>query len=46
VRGREKSNIQAHTYIGFKTDNYGDGGSEYKESAEIEDYMAKFAMLQ
>lgn len=39
-------NIQAHTYIGFKTDNYGDNGSEYQESSEIEDYMAKYTMLQ
>lgn len=38
--------IQAHTYIGFKTDNRGDTGSEYTEEATVDDYMAKYTMLQ
>lgn len=38
--------ITAHTYIGMKTDNFGDNGSEYTESAEIDDYIAKLTMLQ
>ena len=37
--------IQAHTYIGFKTDNRGDTGSEYIEEATVDDYIAKYTML-
>lgn len=38
--------IQAHTYIGSKSDNKNDGGSEYKEEPIADDYVAKMAMLQ
>lgn len=38
--------ITAHTYIGLKTDNFGDNGSEYTDAAEIDDYIAKLSMLQ
>lgn len=38
--------MTAHTYIGLKTDNFGDNGSEYTEAAEIDDYIAKLTMLQ
>lgn len=38
--------IRAHTYIGMKTDNFGDNGSEYTDSAEIDDYISKLTMLQ
>jgi hypothetical protein len=38
--------LVGHTYIGFKTDNKGDTGSEYTEEATVDDYMAKLSMLQ
>lgn len=38
--------LVAKTYIGSKTDNYGDRGSEYKQEVTVDDYMAKAAMLQ
>lgn len=46
IRSRKPQHIEAHTYIGFKTDNRGDNGSEYTEEATIEDYIAKMTMLQ
>ena len=42
----EKPILKCMTYIGFKTDNRGDQGSEYTEEATVDDYMAKAAMLQ
>ena len=38
--------MKAHTYIGFKTDNRGDMGTEYLDEATVDDYMAKLTMLQ
>lgn len=38
--------IQAHTYIGFRTDNRGDKGTEYTDTQFVEDYIAKMTMLQ
>ena len=38
--------MEGFTYIGFKTDNKGDQGSEYTEEATVEDYIAKMTMLQ
>jgi hypothetical protein len=46
IKQRKDQHLTAHTYIGFKTDNRGDEGSEYTEEATIEDYMAKLTMLQ
>lgn len=46
IKQRKAQHIEAHTYIGFKTDNRGDSGSEYTEEATIEDYIAKMTMLQ
>ena len=41
-----KCNISTHTYIGSKTDNRGDGGTEYKQEPIADDYMAKMSMTQ
>lgn len=41
-----KCNISTHTYIGSKTDNRGDGGTEYKQEPIADDYMAKLSMTQ
>lgn len=38
--------IHTATYIGSKSDNRNDGGSEYKEEPMVDDYMAKLTMLQ
>ena len=38
--------MEGFTYIGFKTDNKGDQGSEYTEESTVEDYIAKMTMLQ
>jgi len=46
IKQRKAQYIEAHTYIGFKTDNQGDTGSEYTEEATIDDYIAKMSMLQ
>ena len=46
VNHNPNQHITAHTYIGFKTDNKGDSGSEYTEEATVDDYMAKLSMLQ
>lgn len=46
IAQKKEQFIQAHTYIGFKTDNRGDNGSEYTEEATVEDYIAKMTMLQ
>ena len=46
IAQRKDQFIQAHTYIGFKTDNRGDQGSEYTDEATVEDYIAKMTMLQ
>lgn len=43
---KEDFNLTCHVYIGFKTDNKGDLGQEYTQQATIDDYMAKFTMLQ
>ena len=39
-------NINTHIYVGSKTDNRGDGGTEYKNEPIVDDYMAKMAMIQ
>lgn len=41
-----KCNISTHIYVGSKTDNKGDGGTEYKQEPIVDDYMAKIAMTQ
>ena len=46
IKNRDASKITAHTYIGLKTDNFGDMGSEYTDEAEIDDYISKLTMLQ
>lgn len=46
IQNRQAFNINGYTYIGFKTDNKGDQGSEYTEEATAEDYIAKLTMLQ
>lgn len=46
IKNGNASKITAHTYIGLKTDNFGDMGSEYTEEAEIDDYISKLTMLQ
>lgn len=38
-------NLQANTYIGFKTDNRNDKGTEYTKQSTVEDYMGKLTML-
>ena len=39
-------NINTHIYVGSKTDNRGDGGTEYKNEPIVDDYIAKMAMIQ
>lgn len=39
-------NINTHIYVGSKTDNRGDGGTEYKNEPLVDDYTAKMAMTQ
>lgn len=39
-------NINTHIYVGSKTDNRGDGGTEYKKEPIVDDYTAKMAMIQ
>lgn len=46
IQERKPLHIEGFTYIGFKTDNKGDQGSEYTDTATIEDYIAKLSMLQ
>lgn len=46
IKNGDLKKITAHTYIGLKTDNFGDNGSEYTDAAEIDDYIAKLTMLQ
>ena len=46
IQERKALNIKGYTYIGFKTDNKGDQGSEYTEASTAEDYIAKLTMLQ
>lgn len=46
IANKEALHIEGFTYIGFKTDNKGDQGSEYTEESTVEDYMAKLSMLQ
>jgi hypothetical protein len=43
---KSAQNIQAFTYLGFKTDNRGDTGVEYSDTPISEDYIAKLTMLQ
>ena len=45
IQNREPLHIEGFTYIGFKTDNKGDQGSEYTDESTVEDYMAKLTML-
>jgi len=46
IKNRQPLNIKGYTYIGFKTDNRNDSGSEYVEESTVEDYIAKLTMLQ
>ena len=46
IQNREPLHMEGFTYIGFKTDNKGDQGSEYTDESTVEDYMAKLTMLQ
>lgn len=43
---RSSFNITTHIYVGSKTDNRGDGGTEYKNEPIVDDYTAKMAMTQ
>lgn len=43
---RSSFNITTHIYVGSKTDNRGDGGTEYKKEPIVDDYTAKMAMIQ
>ena len=38
--------LRAFTYLGLKTDNRNDNGTEYKLESQIDDYITKMAMLQ
>lgn len=42
----QKNALRVYTYLGLKTDNRGDNGTEYKAESEIDDYVTKMAMLQ
>ena len=42
----QKNALKVYTYLGLKTDNKGDNGTEYKAESEIDDYVTKMAMLQ
>lgn len=42
----KKVDFKAKTYLGTKTDNYKDQGTEYQEEPTVDDYIAKMAMLQ
>ena len=42
----QKNALRVYTYLGLKTDNKGDNGTEYKAESEIDDYVTKMAMLQ
>jgi len=46
ISERKPIKMEGFTYIGFKTDNRGDQGSEYTEESTVEDYIAKMTMLQ
>lgn len=46
IANKKPLDMNTYTYIGFKTDNKGDQGSEYTDESTIEDYMAKMTMLQ
>lgn len=46
INANKDFHIGSFTYIGSKTDNKNDNGSEYKEETSPDDYMAKLAMLQ
>lgn len=44
---RNKNNkLRVFTYLGLKTDNRNDNGTEYKLESQIDDYITKMAMLQ
>ena len=46
ILNKEPLHLTGKTYIGFKTDNFGDLGKKYLETATVDDYMAKLSMLQ
>jgi len=46
IANKKKIKINTYTYIGFKTDNKQDQGSEYTDESTVEDYIAKLTMLQ
>ena len=41
-----KNALRIYTYLGLKTDNKNDTGTEYKKESQIDDYITKMAMLQ
>lgn len=41
-----KNALRVYTYLGLKTDNKNDTGTEYKKESQIDDYVTKMAMLQ
>lgn len=45
LKKNESLHLTAHTYIGSRTDNKGDAGTEYKDSPMADDYIAKLTML-
>ena len=46
MKNNSNLHLRLHTYIGMKTDNRGDAGTEYTDTATVDDYMAKMTMLQ
>lgn len=45
ILNNKQFDIHMATYIGSRTDNRNDVGSEYKEEPIVDDYMAKLSML-
>ena len=46
MKNNSNLHLQLHTFVGMKTDNRGDTGTEYTDEATVDDYMSKMAMLQ
>lgn len=46
MKNNSNLHLQLHTFIGMKTDNRGDTGTEYTDEATVDDFMSKMAMLQ
>lgn len=46
IMSGKNQKLQLFTYLGLKTDNKGDTGTEYKKEPIVDDYITKMAMLQ